>query len=583
MEVREAKPGDLGGPVIGGLELRDALGGVFKDIDEGTHQVLVEFPHETVDTYKTVFGKRAFADGFEKRLPTMCWQHDIRNPIGRALEAQVTPKVNEMRGQFDDFDAVPDAKRAFHQIQSGTITDFSFGFRNAKFQPTGQRGISRITSAFMAEFSPVTIGSIPGAKAVGLREDGIITMEMAEILHLRDSGLVTFDGFRALVEEHHPELLEKIVLTDPGTRGGKPLSGATENGNPNDPDGDGDDDNPSVQWSATDAGTHTATGPNGEALRVKPVKDGDSGDVTGHKWSVTDDNGDSMGTGDSDSTDPASAKKAAFEAMMAKGKSGKREVEFHLPENPDDINAAYVRSVIEEAHPELALVLRDAAIAIGPHQNSDEERAPADPAIVAGLATQTDAALDSAVEWLREVDVAALPDPVQQSIALLQAANVSSDALVDVLGIQEPDEGRADGDYSDKPWSDFDQSDYTPEQWKAAALIKGDTDNKDDSKLPIKEPDGTLNVHGIAAAASRIDQLKDVSDEAKVGAAKALMGHYGKMKKPVPPNVLKVAGAGSRSDEEIQAEEAERKAQEDAALAKLDKRLGHREPPPASV
>jgi hypothetical protein len=572
VDTREANPGDLGGPVIGGLELRsiDSLQGHFKDVDDKTHQVLVEFPHDTVDSYKTMFGDRAFAESFEQRLPTMCWQHDLRDPIGRALTAQVTPKVNEIRGKFSDPDAVPNAKRAFSQIQDGTITDFSFGFKNAKFQPTGTRGVSRITSAFMAEFSPVTIGSIPGAKAVGLREQGLIIMEMAEILQLRDSGLVTFDGFRALVEEHHPELLEKIVLTDPGVRTASAGDGAAA------PEGADEDDTAPVEWTALDSGTHTATGPNGEAMRVKPVKDGDT--VTGHSWSVTDDEGEPVGNGTTESDSPASAKSAAAKAVHSKGQRSE-PFEFELPDDPDDIDADYVRSVIEQAHPALGLILREAAIAIAPHVATGTDTGGNDNSVAASLAAATDAALDSAVEYLRDVDIAALPDDVQQSLALVQAASVSVDALLDAMGVDDPDDpdegedgNRGDTTFSDKPWSDFSQADYTPEQWKEAALIKGEGDNKDAHHLPVKEPDGTYNTHAIAAASSRINQV-DAPDEAKTAAAKKLMSLHGKMKKPVPPNVLKVAGAGNR-EEELAAER-------DAALAKLDTRLNRRQSPAA--
>lgn len=171
MELRRADPGELGGPVTSGLELRE-MGASFKDVDEGRRQVLCEFPHESVDTYGTVFGENAFRDSFERRLPVMCWCHDLRDPIGHAVSYQITPRATELRGQFGDFSAVPNAKRAFSQIQDGTLTDFSFGFKGAHFEDAqipGHRGVKRITKATMREFSPVTIGSIPGAVAVGVR------------------------------------------------------------------------------------------------------------------------------------------------------------------------------------------------------------------------------------------------------------------------------------------------------------------------------------------------------------------------------------------------------------------------------
>ena len=57
---------------------------------------------------------------------------------------------------------------------------------------------------------------------------------------------------------------------------------------------------------------------------------------------------------------------------------------------------------------------------------------------------------------------------------------------------------------SDKPWSQFSQADYMPEQMRRACLIHIDpnSDNKADHKLPVREPDGTLNRNGVHAAAA---------------------------------------------------------------------------------
>ena len=431
MELRNASPGDLGGPVFDGLELREvgeALSGVFTDMDEGTRQVKVEFPHERVDTYQTVFGKDAFRDSFEARPPVMCWQHDLREPIGRSIRAQALPTHNEIIGQFDDFDAVPLARRAFTQIDSGTIRDFSFGFKGAKYEPAGElgKGVRRIKSAFMAEFSPVTIGSIPGAKATGLREDsGLVVMELAEIMQLRDTGVITDEGAKALVAEHYPNLREHINLRD-------------IKGN----DGDADDNSGSagedmvapVEWTALDSGTHTATGPNDEILRA--ASDG--------KWHVTDSNGDKVAEGEAESQDDA--KREAEEATMSRG-----DDEFYIPESVD---ADDIRAAIEESHPGLALVLRDAVIAVAPAGQvppmPGADGGGIDPAAAAGLVAATDAALDSATQWLQGVDIAALPDPVQQALALVQAAAEAIDGAMDAMNLNDPEDDDGDGRSDDE-------------------------------------------------------------------------------------------------------------------------------------
>lgn len=536
-EIRSAGVGELGGPVASGLELRDALGGTYKDIDEASGQVLVEFPHETVDSFKTVFGKRAFAESFEQRLPTMCWQHDIRNPIGHAITAQVTPKVNEVRGQFSNFDDVPDARRAFSQINDGTITDFSFGFKGAKFERADGlgKGVRRITHAFMAEFSPVTIGSIPGAVATGLREDSSTIMEIGQIIYLRDQGLVTPDGFRDLLEEHHPELIGKIQVRD--------ISGDDEDADDNSGAAAEDLVN-GPRWDASDAGTHTATGPMDEILRVKPVTDQD-GDITGHIWVVMDSEGNKIADGEADGDDAAEAKDAAWAACQARS-----EANWEIP---SFVTADDIRSALEESHPGIALVLSESIISIGDPSDSGT-RAADGPA--AGLIASTRDALDSALMWLDDVDTDLLPDAVQQSLALTRAAAMSAEAVMQALGIESrDDDGDDDGDDDSSDESDTDDDfhhgdwdgssdNFTPEQWKSSTLIdtgKGDPDSKDRYKLPIKTPEGKVSVKGVAAASGRLGQV-DATAEQKTEAAKKLMSLHGKMGKSVPPEVLKHAG-----------------------------------------
>ena len=59
------------------------------------------------------------------------------------------------------------------------------------------------------------------------------------------------------------------------------------------------------------------------------------------------------------------------------------------------------------------------------------------------LALAIDATLDEAVTLLEGVDLESLPAEVQQAIALVQAADLVSDELLDALGVQDPDEDAA--------------------------------------------------------------------------------------------------------------------------------------------
>lgn len=156
------------------LQIREVPHAVTHDVDERRRQVLVRFPHETIDSYLTDFSRDAFRDSFARRLPIMLWQHIRSEPIGRSVSAQVMPTVNEVRAEFSDFEAVPRAKQAFSQIRDGHLRDFSFGFptRSVVSIPhPSVRGAIRYTRVQMDEISPVTVGSIPGAQAVAVRAE----------------------------------------------------------------------------------------------------------------------------------------------------------------------------------------------------------------------------------------------------------------------------------------------------------------------------------------------------------------------------------------------------------------------------
>lgn len=60
---------------------------------------------------------------------------------------------------------------------------------------------------------------------------------------------------------------------------------------------------------------------------------------------------------------------------------------------------------------------------------------------------------------------------------------------------------------SEKAWSRFSESDYGDEQWYEACRIKpakGEYTAKAQCKLPVREPDGTLNRNGVHAAAAAL-------------------------------------------------------------------------------
>jgi hypothetical protein len=102
---------------------------------------------------------------------------------------------------------------------------------------------------------------------------------------------------------------------------------------------------------------------------------------------------------------------------------------------------------------------------------------------------------------------------------------------------------------SERPWSDFSDKDYTIQQLHRAALIHthtGAPDTKDNEKVAVLEPDGTLNRGGVHAAASVLAGGRggvDAPAADKRAAARRLITLYGELKE-TPPESIKRLAAG---------------------------------------
>lgn len=107
---------------------------------------------------------------------------------------------------------------------------------------------------------------------------------------------------------------------------------------------------------------------------------------------------------------------------------------------------------------------------------------------------------------------------------------------------------------SDKPWDQFTAADYTPEQWARACLIdtgEGDAASKSRYKLPVKEPDGTVNRAGAHAAAGALAGARGgvtATPEQMMAAAKTLVRIYkSDLSEDPPGGLMKMAGMASAS------------------------------------
>lgn len=117
---------------------------------------------------------------------------------------------------------------------------------------------------------------------------------------------------------------------------------------------------------------------------------------------------------------------------------------------------------------------------------------------------------------------------------------------------------------SDKPWSNFSQADYSIDQWKRACVVdtgQGDPSSKQRYKVPVREPDGTLNRNGVHAAAGGhgISQVQGISPSARKTAARKLVDFYeNDLKEEPPPSLETLAGVNEREDQAEDAKETQR-------------------------
>lgn len=105
-------------------------------------------------------------------------------------------------------------------------------------------------------------------------------------------------------------------------------------------------------------------------------------------------------------------------------------------------------------------------------------------------------------------------------------------------------------EFSDKPWSQFSESDYPDaDSFCAASLIDlnppGEGKVKALCKLPVREPGGSYNRNAIFAAAAALAGARGgvkAPPEAKRKAARALLRLYKQMEAEPPESLRRLAG-----------------------------------------
>lgn len=152
------------------LEVRE-----LRAAEDGRRVIARVLNYDVLDDYGTMFAPGCFAESLAQRLPTFAWSHDWAEPIGRAVSYDDTADGLTIEFELDDPAAVPRAAQALEQLRSGTLSEFSVGFRRLADEEVpaeavgGRRGVYRITKGQLDEVSVVLRGAVPGTALVGMR------------------------------------------------------------------------------------------------------------------------------------------------------------------------------------------------------------------------------------------------------------------------------------------------------------------------------------------------------------------------------------------------------------------------------
>lgn len=204
--------------------------------DESKREVVARvINYNVADTYGSVWLPGCFTDGLGSRLPKIAWTHDWTEPIGRATGFEDTDKYLDLTLKFSDFEAVPQARRAYVQIRDGDIDQFSIGFfadpADRKPVPEAEQtkwgeniAWEYMEKAVIEEVSPVLVGSVPGTKTIAVRS--ALTPGLIEhVSYLLQQEVIDKDEARRLLEEADAKP-EVEVAQDAETQ---PAEGTKEN------------------------------------------------------------------------------------------------------------------------------------------------------------------------------------------------------------------------------------------------------------------------------------------------------------------------------------------------------------------
>jgi HK97 family phage prohead protease len=119
----------------------------------------------------------AFADSLKKREPKVLWQHDMKQPVGKLMEAREDENGLYVKVKLATKTTL--GKDAYELVKAGIIDKLSIGFTIAEAEYDRENGTRKIIKAELFEFSLVTIPANDQAAITAVKE-GVMTERQFE-------------------------------------------------------------------------------------------------------------------------------------------------------------------------------------------------------------------------------------------------------------------------------------------------------------------------------------------------------------------------------------------------------------------
>ena len=180
-------------------------------MDDEKHVIRVKFASfGNKDSAGDILVKGCFAKSINERGPqsatnrkiAFLWQHDMYDPIGKVLEIEELDDGAYATVRLSDFDAVPNAKRAYSQLSDGVLNQFSFGFEYIwdKMEYDEEKDAFIIQEVKLHEVSVVTLGANEETAYVGEVED-----MKAFVNNLRENNLAKYNDLKEAIKSMEAE------------------------------------------------------------------------------------------------------------------------------------------------------------------------------------------------------------------------------------------------------------------------------------------------------------------------------------------------------------------------------------------